>query len=175
MCITHNACATLWRNSSSRCESAKLSFAVLRYAHASQLRGYRNFNLSFNFPLEHTRVAGKCASKRRKENSGRNSRFVGKGAMSRGTFRSEWQYALGLITRNYWHLSLDIRHTCVPTIKAARAASLGAFHRFQFRIALWTWGHALISIVSVSLRLRKRYYSIHVGNNDKNDLILFSL
>lgn len=82
------------------------------------------------------RVAGKCASKRSEENLGRNDRFVGKGAMSRGALRSEWQYALGLITRNYWHLSLDIRHTCVPTIKAARAASLGAFHRFQFRIAL---------------------------------------
>lgn len=32
--------------------------------------------------------------------------------MSRGALGSEWQYAPGLITRNYRLLSLDIRHMC---------------------------------------------------------------
>lgn len=70
----------------------------------------------------------------------RETRYLGQNvgsAMSRGVLGSEWQYTLGLITRNYRLLNLDIRHMCAfNQSNGASRAQPGAFRWFQSRPVL---------------------------------------
>lgn len=58
----------------------------------------------------HVRKLRRNVRRRETGNSGQNAES--ESAMSRGTLGLEWQYTLGLITRNYRLLNLDIRHMC---------------------------------------------------------------
>lgn len=90
-----------------------------------------------------SRIQGKCASERDVEFRSK-LRIATECAMSRRTLRSEWQYTLGLITRNYRLLNLDIRHMCAfnQSSGTRELGTICAFYQFQFPscIALGTLG-----------------------------------
>lgn len=145
MCAS--ACAQCWH-----CcrrvvgDSIEISFAFSRARIHHDLRVQKfQFILTFRIHacIRESRKQGKCASARDVEFRSK-LRIASEYAMSRGTLRSEWQYTLGLITRNYRLLNLDIRHMCAfnQSSGTGESGTICAFCRFQFPgyIALGTPG-----------------------------------